>query len=120
MCYSLPVCIEPCLQKAQANSHNPAHTFNNNSGQGWVLSTDVARYLAQGYRRRPRLRTAGPEDAAIAFHLWPFQVSPIHSPDFHGTSEKRGKACSATSLLVHYMTPQLWDAIDPATGALAC
>jgi hypothetical protein len=74
------------------------------TGQGWVLSQDVARYLGQGYRRTPRLRTAGPEDAAIALHLWPFDVTPLHSGDFHGPRER---ACSASSLLVHYMSLQM-------------
>jgi hypothetical protein len=77
------------------------------AGQGWILSPDVARYLAGGYRRSPRLRTVGPEDAAIAFHLWPFSVIPMDSPDFHVTQSKGGKACTAQSLLVHYMTPAL-------------
>ena len=85
-----------------------------------MLSPDVARYLAQGYRRLPRLRTVGPEDAAVAFHLWPFHVTPAHTNDFHDTRAKGGAPCTATSLLVHYMTPALWAAIDPATGALAC
>lgn len=85
-----------------------------------MLSPDVARYLARGYRRLPRLRTAGPEDAAVAFHLWPFQVAPTHSKDFHGTRTKGGASCTPTSLLVHYMTPALWAAIDPGTGALVC
>ena len=77
------------------------------TGQGWVLSSDVARYLAGGYRRSPRLRTVGPEDAAIALHLWPFSVIPMDSQDFHVTQSKGGKACTAQSLLVHYMTPAL-------------
>ncbi len=85
-----------------------------------MLSPDVARYLAQGYRRLPRLRTVGPEDAAVALHLWPFKVTPTHTDDFHGASTKAHTSCTATSLLVHYMTPALWAAIDPATGALVC
>ena len=104
---------------------SPPHKHNThiplpNRGQGWVLSPDVARYLAQGYRRLPRLRTVGPEDAAIALHLRPFQISPVHTKDFHGVGAKGGASCTATSLLVHYMTPALWAAIDPGTGVLVC
>ena len=71
------------------------------TGQGWILSYDVARMLGDGYRRRPKLSTAGPEDAAVALHLFPFDVNFIDTPDFHDPGRR---PCTEETILVHYMT----------------
>jgi hypothetical protein len=71
------------------------------TGQGWILTHDVTSALRDGYRRSPRLTTAGPEDAAIALHLFPFDVTTVSSVDFHDPSTH---ACNREDILVHYVT----------------
>lgn len=74
------------------------------TGQGWVLTYDVALLLADGYQRRPRLSTAGPEDAAVALHLFPFNIVFAHTEDFHDPTKR---ACDESSILVHYVTDEM-------------
>jgi hypothetical protein len=73
-------------------------------GMGYVMTHDVAAYLREGYRTLPRLTTAGPEDAAIALHLYPLRTQRLHSDDFHDPTDH---ACSATTILVHYVTKKM-------------
>jgi len=73
-------------------------------GMGYVMTHDVAAYLREGYRTLPRLTTAGPEDAAIALHLYPLHTERLHSEDFH---DPTNHACSATTILVHYVTQKM-------------
>ena len=74
------------------------------TGQGYIMTHDVAAYLRAGYLARPQLVTAGPEDAAIALHLWPLDVANIHSTDFH---DVYGRACDENTILVHYVTKEM-------------
>ena len=73
-------------------------------GMGYVMTHDVAAYLREGYRTLPRLTTAGPEDAAIALHLYPLNTSRLHSDDFHDPTDH---ACTASTILVHYVTQKM-------------
>ena len=86
------------------------------TGQGYIMTHDVAAYLRAGYLARPQLVTAGPEDAAIALHLWPLDVANIHSTDFH---DVYGRACDENTILVHYVTKEMVRFLAPAlTGTL--
>ena len=82
-------------------------------GMGYVMTHDVAAYLREGYRTLPRLTTAGPEDAAIALHLYPLRTARLHSDDFHDPTDH---ACSASTILVHYVTQKM---VRPAALAAA-
>ena len=73
-------------------------------GMGYAMSYDVAAYLREGYRTLPRLTTAGPEDAAIALHLYPLRIARLHSDHFHDPSDH---ACTPETILVHYVTQKM-------------
>ena len=86
------------------------------TGQGYVMTPDVAAYLAAGFRASPGLTTAGPEDAAVGLHLAPLALLNYHNEDFH---DPYHRACSADSLLVHYMSKAMWASIDEE-GVVYC
>jgi hypothetical protein len=74
------------------------------TGQGYIMTHDVASYLRAGYKSRPPIVSAGPEDAAIALHLWPLDMANIHSEDFHDVYLR---SCSDSTILVHYVTKEM-------------
>ena len=86
------------------------------TGQGYVMTPDVAAYLRRGYLASPGLTTAGPEDAAVGLHLAPLALLNYHNEDFH---DPYHRACSDTSLLVHYMSRAMWASIDEE-GVVYC
>lgn len=86
------------------------------TGQGYVMTPDVAAYLRAGYRAEPRLTTAGPEDAAVGLHLAPLALLNYHNEDFH---DPYHRACDEQSLLVHYMSKAMWASIDEE-GVVYC
>jgi hypothetical protein len=86
-------------------------------GAGYIMTADVAAYLGAGYRARPHVLTAGPEDAAVGLVLYPLVANNEHTDDFH---DPKQRACSRSSILVHYATPTMFAAIDPETGEMPC
>lgn len=79
-------------------------------GMGYVMSYSVAAYLREGYRTTPRLTTAGPEDAAIALHLYPLSIARIHSDHFHDPSDHE---CTHSTILVHYVSRKMVSSRPP-------
>ncbi len=97
-------------------------------GMGYVLSYNLSVALATA-AARVGLRDAAAEDSMTGFWLFPFarkRLARVHTPCFHNHAEwvpaPPGRAapvakqwaaqeCSASSLLVHYMTPALWSRI---------
>jgi len=72
------------------------------TGQGYIMTWDVANYLRVGYLAgKTHVTTAGPEDAAIALILIPLDMNNLHTEDFHDPYKR---SCSAETLLVHYVT----------------
>ena len=83
------------------------------SGMGYVLSAPVTRYIAEASRIL-EFRTGFPEDAIVA--LWTLGTTTRRHdvPEFHNPPDDPylARACDAESLLVHYMTPERWKAVD--------
>jgi len=94
-------------------------------GMGYVLSYNLSVALATA-ATRVGLRDAAAEDAMTGIWLFAFsrkRLARVHTPCFHNHAEwvpaPPGRSapvaklwaaqdCTATSLLVHYMTPTLW------------
>lgn len=85
------------------------------SGMGNVLSAPVARYIAEASRIL-EFWTGFPEDAIVALWILATTTRRHDVLEFHTPQNERllGRACDEESLLVHYMTPELWKAIDDA------
>jgi hypothetical protein len=91
------------------------------TGAGYIMTPDVAAYLAAGYRARPPLFTAGPEDAALAYLLYPLNLHYHNSDMFQDVTYRQWgiEVCTRESILVHYVTKAMWASID-AEGVMHC
>lgn len=91
--------------------HYPSYA----SGMGYVLSYHVARYIAEASRIL-EFRTGFPEDTIVALWILGTTTKRHDVLEFHTPPSERflGRACDEESLLVHYMTAELWKAIDKA------
>ena len=114
---------------------NP-HSLPYPGGMGYVFGYNATAALA-AVAERVGLLDAAPEDLVVGFWLAALghdRVQRVHSPCFHNTALPLSvpswltglrehhfwaAPCTASSLLVHYMTPELWEAIDDR-GLLAC
>ena len=69
-----------------------------------------------------------PEDGVVGMWLQGLSADFVHTPCFHNHALPNGEGgrymlhapCTPSSLLVHYMTPALWERIDARTGLLEC
>lgn len=86
------------------------------SGMGYVLSFPVVRFIAEASRIL-EFRTGFPEDAIVSLWLIGTTTRRHDVFEFHNPPEGEpllARACDKESLLVHYMTPERWKAIDDA------
>jgi hypothetical protein len=90
------------------------------SGMGYVLSSQVVRYIAEASRIL-EFRTGFPEDAIVALWILGTTTRRHDVPEFHNPPSLTyiARRCDNESLLVHYMTPEWWKAIDDA-GVRVC
>jgi len=105
-------------------------------GMAYVLGENVTAALAAA-ADRVGLLDAAPEDLVVGLWLAGLgraRVARVHSPCFHNAATRVPSAhsllgfptrhwlaaeCTPASLLVHYMTPELWDAVRD-DGTLEC
>jgi hypothetical protein len=85
------------------------------SGMGYVLSSQVVRYIAEASQIL-EFRTGFPEDAIVALWILGTTTRRHDVPEFHNPPSLTyiARRCDNESLLVHYMTPEWWKAIDDA------
>lgn len=89
------------------------------SGMGYVFSHEAAQYIGEA-SRITEFRTGYPEDAVVGLWLIGTVTIRLHSDRFHNLPDQLGgNTCNSDSILIHYMTPALWDAIDNQ-GKLSC
>jgi hypothetical protein len=83
------------------------------SGMGYIFSFGVAAYIATA-SRLVKFRTGYPEDAVVGLWLAGIQLTRFHTLEFHNApgAQYGSKECSTSSILIHYMTEDLWNAID--------
>ena len=91
------------------------------TGAGYIMTPDVAHYLAAGYRASPRIITAGPEDAALAYILYPLNIHYHNDDNFQDVTYRQWgiAVCTRESILIHYVTKAMWDSIDEE-GIMHC
>ena len=108
--------LEPHLQTLYGITAYPPYA----GGMGYVFSKDVVRYLAEASKMFP-LHTGYPEDAVVGLWLVGTQTVRYHMPEFHDRLGVGGnqRGCDNESVLIHYMTPEMWDAIN-AAGMVSC
>lgn len=109
--------VKPHLQKQLGGGHFLTYA----TGAGYIMTPDIAEYLRAGYRASPRFFTSGPEDAALAYLMYPLNVHNERSDQFHDVTYRQWgtKVCTAESILVHYVTKTMWESIDE-DGVMAC
>ena len=91
------------------------------SGMGYIFSEEAAYYIGKA-SQLIEFRTGYPEDAVVALWLIGTRTLRIHSANFHnhlGGGPYKTKNCTSDSILIHYMNPSLWNAIDEK-GELLC
>ena len=96
-------------------------------GMGFVLGYNVSAALA-AVETLVGLPDGWPEDGVVGMWLQGFSADFVHTPCFHNHAlpiDEGGRymlhaPCTPSSLLVHYMTPALWERIDARTGLLEC
>jgi hypothetical protein len=90
------------------------------NGMGYVFSYDVAKYIAVA-STLTRFRTGYPEVAVVGLWLVGINLVRYLTLDFHNPlgAQHMAKECTNDSILIHYMTAKLWDAID-SNGLLHC
>ena len=91
------------------------------SGMGIIYSSDVAEHVARLMDGPLPLRTIWPHDAMSALWLAGVDVELRDDYRFHdlvGRGTVQGN-CTDESLMIHYMTPEMWASVD-ACGCLAC
>jgi hypothetical protein len=88
------------------------------TGTAYVLSADVARWVA--HSSLP-FRFIFPEDAVVGLWIAGLDITAREDKRFHDRHGRGGHQgmCGADSIMIHYMTPVLWAAIDRC-GCLAC
>ena len=116
-CYSFDNKVKPHLKKQFGGGVFLPYAI----GMGYIMTPDVARFLREGYRASPRLITAGPEDAALALILYPLNMHNEQSDEFHDVTWRQWKVqvCTKESILVHYVTQEMWASIDK-DGVMHC
>jgi hypothetical protein len=91
------------------------------SGMGYIFSKETAQYIGEA-SKLIAFRTGYPEDAVVTLWLLGTQTVRVHSDNFHnhpGGGPYNMNDCTPDSIVVHYMTPTLWESIDDQ-GVILC
>ena len=102
--------MEEPIREVLGLTHYPSYAL----GMGYLLTYDVAEYIARASRILP-FHTGFPEDAIVAVWLEGTRTKRIHLPDHFHDANGRGansKQCDERTVVVHYMTTDLWKRID--------